>query len=93
VVSARRAAFLADELVQWATIRGLQTLTESAANLSAELKDRHPEIPWKDIAGFRNVVTHTYLGQLNVARVWEYIETDLPDLVSVAEAELRRIRS
>jgi uncharacterized protein with HEPN domain len=79
--------------VQWATIRGLQTLTESATRLSPELRDRHPEIPWKDIAGFRNIVTHTYLGQLNVARVWEYIERDLPDLVSAAEAELQRIRS
>lgn len=64
---------------------------QAAASLSAELKDCHPEIPWKDIARFRNVVTHTSMGQLNLACVWDYIAT-LADLVSVAEAELRRVR-
>lgn len=88
-----RALFLSDELVQWAVLRGLQTLTESATRLSEEVKARHPDIAWTDVAGFRNIVTHAYLGRLSIVRVWEYIQRDLPTLLVAAEEELRRLNA
>ncbi len=52
------------------------------------MKERYPEIPWRDIGGFRNVVVHDYLG-LNLFRIWSIIERDLPSLRTVIQSILR----
>ena len=76
---AGRSAFMASTLVQDGVIRNLQTLGQSAVKLSDALKSSHPEVDWKSIVGLRNVLVHDYLG-VNVARIWEIVERDLPDL-------------
>lgn len=43
------------------------------------MKRRYPEVPWREIAGFRNVVVHDYLG-VSVERVWDVVEQRLPEL-------------
>lgn len=50
--------FLSDADARDATIYRLQTLAESTQRLSADLKARHSEVPWDDIARFRNRVVH-----------------------------------
>ncbi len=69
-------AFLKDRKTQSAVLRELQTLAESTERLSEELKSRHPQIPWRNIAGFRNILVHGYLG-IKLDRVWEIIKGDL----------------
>ena len=77
-------AFMASTLIQDGVIRNLQTLGQSALKISDALKAIHPEVDWKSIVGLRNVLVHDYLG-VNVARIWEIVERDLPDLkVNVA---------
>lgn len=77
--SAGRAEFFEDRKTQSAVLRELQTLSESTQRLSPCLKEQHPEIPWKAITGFRNLLVHDYLG-INRERVWEIIQRDLPPL-------------
>ena len=79
------AAFTASTLVQDGVIRNLQTLGQSALKLSDALKSAHPEVDWKSIVGLRNVLVHDYLG-VNVARIWEIVERDLPDLREKVQA-------
>ncbi|MGH9102581.1 MAG: HepT-like ribonuclease domain-containing protein [Acidimicrobiales bacterium] len=55
--------------------------------LSPACKERHPEIPWKQIAGFRNRVVHGYL-DVGVETLWGIVERDLPTLWRSASAEL-----
>jgi uncharacterized protein with HEPN domain len=55
---AERARFDASRLVQDAVVRNLQTLTESSQRLSIEIKGTEPQIPWRELAGFRNVIVH-----------------------------------
>jgi len=74
-----REAFFRDRKTQSAVLRELQTLAESTQRLSNSMKNRHSEIPWSNIAGFRNVLVHDYLG-INLERVWEIMERDLPPL-------------
>jgi uncharacterized protein with HEPN domain len=69
--------FLADPKTQDAVMRNLQLLAESTQRLSEGLRAGHPEVNWRGIAGFRNVLVHGYLG-VNVVRVWEIVERDLP---------------
>ena len=79
--------FLASTLIQDGVIRNLQTLGQSVLKLSDALKASHPEVDWKSIVGFRNVLVHDYLG-ISVARVWEIVERDVPDL----QAKLAKIQ-
>jgi uncharacterized protein with HEPN domain len=71
--------FLANELVQDAILRNLQVMAESLQHLSRELKERHSEIDWRGLSGFRNVLVHDYLG-VNIARIWRIVSVDLPAL-------------
>jgi uncharacterized protein with HEPN domain len=87
-----RETFFADRKTQKATLRELQELAESTQNLSADLKNHHPEIPWRDIAGFRNVLVHDYLG-LNLSRIWQIIERDLTGLKKEVEKTLREFEN
>lgn len=73
-----RAAFFASTLIQDGVIRNLQTLGQSVLKLSEGLKSAHPEVDWKSIMGLRNVLVHDYLG-VNVTRIWEIVEQDLPE--------------
>lgn len=80
----------ASSLAQDAVIRNLQTLTESSQRLSDELKATEPQIPWRELAGFRNVIVHGYLG-VDLGAVWLVVEQDLPALDdAVSRMALRR---
>jgi uncharacterized protein with HEPN domain len=76
---AERSRFETSRLVQDAVIRNLQTLAESSQRLSSELKATEPQIPWRELAGFRNVIVHGYLG-VDLGAVWLVVEQDLPPL-------------
>ena len=76
---AQRVRFEDSRLVQDAVIHNLQTLTESSQRLSSGIKGTEPHIPWRDLAGFRNVIVHGYLG-VDLGAVWLVVEQDLPAL-------------
>ena len=81
---AERLNFDASRLIQDAVIRNLQTLAESSQRLSNEIKGQEPGIPWRDLAGFRNVIVHGYLG-VDLGAVWLVVEQDLPPLAAAVE--------
>lgn len=74
-----RSRFEASRLVQDAVIRNLQTLAGSSQRLSSEIKGTQPQIPWRKLSGFRNVIVHGYLG-VDLGAVWLVVEQDLPAL-------------
>lgn len=64
--------FMQSSMVQDAVVRNLQVMGESTKRLPDEWKSAHPEIPWRKIVGFRNVVVHDYL-EIDIPAVWEVI--------------------
>lgn len=72
-------AFRASRLIQDATLRNLQTMAESSQRLSDTTKAMVPTVPWRAIAGFRNIIVHDYLG-LDVDVIWRVVADDLPPL-------------
>ena len=60
---------------------------ELAKQLDEDLRLRHPEIPWRDIIGMRNITAHGY-HQLNVNTLWEAIEVDIDSILKVVCDEL-----
>lgn len=62
-----------------AVLHRLQTLAQSANRTSDALKGAHPEVPWREMMDFRNVIVHEYLS-VDYDRVWRIIETRLAPL-------------
>lgn len=74
-----RDAFLASVILQDAVIRNFEVIGEAVKKLSPALTERYPDVPWRRIAGFRDVLIHNYIG-VDVAQVWETVEHALPEL-------------
>lgn len=74
-----RKTFLADEMIQDAVVRNLEIIGEATKRIPAEVRLRYSEIPWKGMAGLRDVLIHHYEG-VNLARVWAVVEHDLPTI-------------
>lgn len=71
--------FMGSHTLQDAVLRNLQTLSESTQRLSETLQATHPEIEWKRIAAFRNILVHDYLG-IDIERIWQIVQRDVPPL-------------
>jgi uncharacterized protein with HEPN domain len=84
---AGRDAFFSSTLIQDGVIRNLQTLAESSQRLSDSIKQSSPEVDWKNLAGFRNVLVHDYLG-VDLVLVFRAVEQNLPRLKRACEAAL-----
>ena len=86
-----REVFMASRMIQEAVIRNLEVIGEASRAVSEELRQKHPEVPWKQIAAFRNFVVHVYW-DIKLERVWQIVERDLPPLKTQVEA-IRREES
>jgi len=71
--------FFDSPLIQDAVVRNLQVLAESSQRISDDLKCIHTEVAWRDIAGFRNILVHDYLG-IDCDTIWSVVEQDIPSL-------------
>lgn len=69
-----------DEVLYDATLRNLQTLSEAAQNLPEPLQTRCTGIPWREIRGFRNILVHNYLGDIDPLTVAAVVDTHLQPL-------------
>lgn len=72
-------AFMADSHWQDAVIRQLEILGEAAKRISPSLRAGQSQIPWRRIAGLRDVLIHDYLG-VDISAVWRIVTEELPAL-------------
>ena len=87
--------FMTDVRTQAATIRKLHELSESVKRLYAVVGNRYPELPWRSVIAFRDVIVHDYLG-LNLDRIWDIATVQVPELgphISRIAADLERPHS
>ena len=68
-----------------AVIRNFEIVGEAANRLPEAFKDKHPNIDWHRIRGFRNRIVHDYFG-IDYAIVWEIKETFLPTLIATLKS-------
>lgn len=71
--------FMKDKLRQNAIIRSLEVIGEAVKNIPNSLREKYPNIPWKSMAGFRDILSHAYFG-VDIERVWNILKSDLPKL-------------
>ena len=79
-----RNEFLGDLQCQDAVIRRLEIIGEAARRISVKTYEDHPDLPWSDLIGMRNIMIHKYDG-VDLCIVWETVRSDLPPLVSAIE--------
>jgi len=80
-----------DDILYDAALRNLQTLAEATQQLPDRQKTAHPTIPWRQISGFRNILVHNYLGDIDPLTVAAVIETHLPSLEGCVQAMLQEV--
>ena len=66
---------------QDAILRRIIIIGEATKRLSQDFRNDHPSIPWKEIAGMRDVITHDY-NEVDIDEVWKVINEDLPKLLT-----------
>jgi uncharacterized protein with HEPN domain len=76
--------FLQDSLLQDGVVRQLEIIGEAAKNVSSTFRDAHPELPWSQMTGTRNKLTHGYF-EVNLFIVWDTVQSDLPPLKQQVE--------
>lgn len=84
-----RRAFDADDMLQFACIRGLEIVGEAASKVSRETRDAIEGVPWASIVGMRNHIVHAY-ADLNMDVVWQTVSQELPNLLDALQRAGRR---
>ncbi len=82
-----------DEVLYDAALRNLQTLSEATQMLPDHLKQQFPAIPWREISGFRNILVHNYLGDIDALTVQSVIDRHLPPLIDCVQTMLAAVAS
>ncbi|ARV58679.1 DUF86 domain-containing protein [Nostocales cyanobacterium HT-58-2] len=85
-----KEVFMQTLIIQDAVIRNFEIIGEATKRLSTDLKEAYPNVPWQQIAGFRDVLIHNYL-KVNLNRVWGVIEQNLPELKVTVEEMLQKL--
>jgi uncharacterized protein with HEPN domain len=71
--------FYSNRQVQDAVVRRLEIIGEAVKNIDDDFRNKYPQIPWKKIAGMRDIIAHEYFG-VKLERVWDVLRKDLPDI-------------
>ena len=82
--------FSANALLQDAVVRNLEILGEAAKNIPEDIRSRYPEIPWKRIAGFRDIAIHDYFG-VDFEIVWTILKEGIVVVRPSLEKVLREM--
>jgi uncharacterized protein with HEPN domain len=77
-------ALLGDRVLVLALERGIEIIGEAARRVSTPYMDSHPEIPWRQIIGQRNILAHEY-GHIDHEQLYKTAINDIPELILLLE--------
>lgn len=66
---------------QDAVLRRLEIIGEAVKHISDDIRDKHDKVPWRKIAGMRDIIIHEYFG-VTLSMIWVVARRDLPRLKS-----------
>lgn len=84
VAGMTREAFDDDKKTQYAVSRALEIVGEAASHVDEEDRNRHPDIPWRRVAGMRTILAHEYF-RIDLDVVWNILSVQLPPLIGQLE--------
>ena len=71
--------FFSDRKTVEAVVWNPQIIGEAAKNVPEEIRSRYPDVPWRDMAGLRDIIVHQYFG-IKLDVIWKVIQNDLPSV-------------
>jgi len=80
--------FFNSNQMQDSIIRRIEIIGEAVKNLPEDVRNEYPVVPWKKIAGIRDMLIHKYFG-IDIELTWEVVQSDIPNL----KKEILRIKS
>jgi uncharacterized protein with HEPN domain len=83
-------AFRDNQLLFYAVTRALEIISEASRRLPDDMKARHPNIPWIEMAGAGNVYRHDY-EDVRQRLVWGTVHNRFPALLAAVEQELAKL--
>jgi len=69
--------FFSDRKTIEAVVWNLQVIGEAVKNIPREIRSGYPDVPWRDMAGLRDVIVHQYFG-IKLDVIWKVVQNDLP---------------
>jgi uncharacterized protein with HEPN domain len=82
--------FKKDDKTVFAVLRALEVIGEAAKQVPSSIKEKHPDVPWREVTGIRDKLIHNYFG-VNLEVVWKTAVEDVPNLDSKIRCILEEI--
>ena len=76
------SGFAEDEKTVFAVIRALEVAGEAVKQIPAAVREKYPDIPWREMAGMRDILIHQYFG-VNPEVVWKTVTRDVPEILPI----------
>lgn len=85
VAGRNRSELDTNRMLVLALVKDLEIIGEAASKISMECRSRNPGLPWAEMIGMRNRLTHAYFG-IDLDIVWDTVTSNLSPLVAELES-------
>ena len=81
--------FADDDKTIFAVVRALEIIGEATKNIPDDIRKSNPDVPWKDMAGMRDILIHDYIG-VDVETVWLTVTIKIPEVIPLIQKLLTK---